>query len=147
MNFNRILVPTDFSASSERALRLAVGLARRDHGAIVLLHVAPFPVAFSGDFYGPLPVIDLQPTLDQIGKESRHLLERLAAQEVPQDVGWTPKVILGSPADEIGSEIEHGGYGLVVMGTHGRRGVSHVLLGSVAERVLRHSAVPVLVTR
>ena len=147
MMLNRILVPTDFSASADHALRLAVGLARRDGGSITLMHVAPFPIAFGGDFYGPMPILDLQPTLDQIGKESNHLLERLAKQEVPEDVKCALKVVLGAAADEIAMELEKGGYDLVVLGTHGRTGIPHMLLGSVAERVLRHSAVPVLVTR
>lgn len=147
MKMSRILVPTDFSAGSDHALRLAISMARKDLGSITLMHVAPFPPTVVGDVYGPMPMLDVEPVIAQIAAESRHLVARQAAQEIPSDVPWTPLVVMGFPADEISAQLERGGYDLVVMGTHGRRGLTHLFLGSVAERVLRHSPVPVLVTR
>ncbi len=146
MTFHRILVPTDFSPAADKAVALAVELARRDKGAITLFHVTPYPAPLITD-YGPLPIADFQPNLEEIGKQCRALLEREAGKAVPTDVPWTPKVVLGMPADEITTELQTGAYDVVVMGTHGRTGVSHLLLGSVAERVLRHATIPVLVTR
>ena len=147
MKLTRILVPTDFSPSSDNALRLAVSLAREKRASIALLHVAPFPVTTFADVYGAIPIADFEPLLTQIRKESRHMLDRQAGQEVPHDVECLPIVTHGAPVEEIAGEIARGGYELVVMGTHGRKGLTHALLGSVAERVLRHSPVPVLVTR
>lgn len=146
MKFSRILVPTDFSESSQHALQLAVRSVAEDGATLTLLHVAPLPAPYPTD-YGPIPVPVLLPNLAELEAESLKLLTAQAKGDIPEGMAWTPKSVLGVPADEIAREIEQGGYDLVVMGTHGRTGIRHLILGSVAERVLRSSKVPVLVTR
>ncbi len=145
MTLNRLLVPSDFSASSDHALQIAASLARGAQTHIMLLHVAQSPAAFVAPY--PMPVVDLPPSVEHVERESQHMLERQAARWIPADVPWSAKVVMGVAEQEIAAEVVRGGHDLVLMGTHGRTGLRHLLLGSVAEHVLRHCAVPVLVTR
>ena len=147
--FHHLLVPTDFSETAAHALRLAVRMAREQHAALTLLHVAPPPQAAGFDFpaFGaalPQAMVDLQ---QELMKERVHALDRLAHEEIPPDVRWDQRLREGYVPDEIRDELEAGTYDLLVMGTHGRTGLKHALLGSVTERVLRQCLVPVLVTR
>lgn len=147
MPFENILVPVDFSASAERALRLAVRLAR-GHARLTLLHVyEPPSVAMGLDLYGIAVPAELAAFSEELNAQCRHLLDRLAQQEIPADVDWRAMVMQGPPARTVLDALEVGGYDLAVMGTHGRGGLKRTLLGSVTETVLRHSPVPVLVTR
>ena len=130
-----ILHPTDFSKPSEYALRFACALARDYQARLVLLHVVEPPV-----YYGelgmsvPLPA-DFHETLHS---RLSHLL--------PADCGVPVETLLmeGNAAREILRVAEEQHCSLVVLGTHGRTGLSRVLLGSVAEDVIRHSRIPVL---
>ncbi len=147
--FHHLLVPTDFSDAAAHALRLAVRVARFNRARLTLLHVGTLPEAATFDFptYGvPMPqsLADLQRELQ---KERGHALERLAREEISEDIVWDPKLREGYPPEEILAEIKAGPYDLLVMGTHGHTGLKHALLGSVTERVLRKCGIPSLVTR
>jgi len=132
-----ILHPTDFSEPSDYALRLAVALAR-DHGArLVLLHVAAPPPAF----YSEAILIPAPPDPHE---EERQRLDRLA---VPGEVPTERRVVEGSPAEEVLRSAEDLGVDLIVMGTHGRTGLARLLMGSVAELVVRKAACPVLTVK
>ncbi|MFZ5478527.1 MAG: universal stress protein [Myxococcota bacterium] len=147
--FKSILVPVDFSETASHALRLAVQLARHGQGRLTLLHVglAPGVGVIGIETYG-IPVPDTFVQLhEQLAQERQHALERLAREEIPEDVVWRCKVREGFAPDEILAEAKSGGHDLVLMGTHGRTGVERVVLGSVTERVLRKAEIPVLVTR
>lgn len=149
MPFKELLVPIDFSASSVRALRMAVQLCRRGQGRITLLHVglAPGMGQFDLGAYG-VPIPDALVRIhEQAAIEQRHAIEKLAHEEVPEDVPWRAVVREGFPPDEILAEAKTGACDLLVMGTHGRSGLERVVLGSVTERVLRRAELPVLVTR
>lgn len=147
--FRHLLVPTDFSEAASHALRLAVRLARFNRARLTLLHVGTLPEAATFDFptYGvPMPesLVQLQREIQQ---ERGHALERLAREEIPEDITWDQKLREGFPPEEVLAELKAGPYDLLVMGTHGHTGLKHALLGSVTERVLRKCSVPVLVTR
>lgn len=149
MPFRSPLVPIDFSDGAVSALRLAVKLCRKGEGHITLLHVglAPGMGQFDLGAYG-VPVPDtLMQLHEQAAKEQQHALERLAREEIPEDVPWRAVLREGFPPDEILAEAKAGGHDLLVMGTHGRSGLERVVLGSVTERVLRKAELPVLVTR
>jgi nucleotide-binding universal stress UspA family protein len=130
-----ILHPTDFSKPSEYALRFACALARDYQAKLVLLHVVEPPV-----YYGELGMTVPLPT-----NFHEHLHERLM-KLVPADSGVTVETILieGSAAKEILRVAVDRHCDLIVLGTHGRTGLSRVLLGSVAEEVIRHTRLPVL---
>lgn len=147
--FSNLLVPTDFSENAAHALRLAVRMARHHAARLTLLHVGLLPQAATFDFplYGtPMPESLLQ-LQRELMAERAHVLARLAKEEVPDDVDWSPKLREGYPPEEILAEARGGSYDLLVMATHGHRGLKHALLGSVTERVLRQAPIPVLVTR
>lgn len=146
--FSSILVPIDFSEHSVNAVRLAVELARSFGSQITLLHVGVVPHVYSTELglagvAGPM----WSEMSQNVAREQRHRLEKLAAEEIPQPLVHGLVVREGFPPEEILSQVEQGGHDLVIMGTHGRTGFGRVLLGSVTERVLRDCAVPVMVTR
>ena len=130
-----ILHPTDFSKPSEYALRFACALARDYQARLLLLHVIEPPV-----YYGELGMTVPLPA------DFHESLEKRLSQLVPADCGIPVQIMLveGNAAGEIRRAAEEQHCSLVVLGTHGRTGLSRVLLGSVAEDVVRHSRVPVL---
>jgi len=133
-----ILHPTDFSDRSQLAFRLACALAR-DYGArLVLLHVAPIPVLVYGEGVVPPQPDDY---LEQLEEE----LHRLQAPDPSIHVEHRLKE--GDPVTEILEVAEETGADLVVMGTHGRTGLGRLLMGSVAEHVVRRASCPVLTVR
>ncbi len=146
--FSSILVPVDFSDGANHALRLAIRVARASKGSITLLHVGMAPGVPVVDTYG-VPVPPIFPEMvDDFAKERRHAIDRLAREEIPEDVPWRAVVRDGYPPEEIVAEAgSDAGYDLLVMGTHGRTGLARVVLGSVTERVLRSCPIPVLVTK
>lgn len=142
--FKKILVPIDFSAMSTEALRLAVSLVR-DGGEVALLNVGVLP---DPSLAGSAPNTSLM--LEIAGRMAASRGAALAAlrgREVPPDVPSSVHLRDGKPEIEIIAAAEELGCDLVVLGTHGRRGLEHFVLGSVAERVARGSTVPVMVTR
>lgn len=136
--FKNILVPTDFSPSAQRATELAIEMAKRFDASLTLLHVVEIPV-YTYDAFGP--TADL---LTPVQSAAETMMAALRAEVQAQVPRVSSEVRLGRPADEILAAIETTGADLVVIGTHGRRGVRRLLMGSVAERVVRFSTVPVL---
>ena len=147
MAFRKILVPVDFSDISVRALRLAVHLARHSGGEITLMHVGILPHIYSAELgmsggVGPL----FTQAGEEMAREQRHRMDKLAAEEIPETVHHRTVIREGYPPQEVLAQAQEGGHDVIVMGTHGRTGLTRVLLGSVAERVIRESPVPVLVS-
>lgn len=133
-----ILYPTDFSKASEDAFRFAVSLAR-DYGAtLTVLHVAEPPVVGYGE--GPVPFDPVQ------HKEAlRQRLHQLQAHDPQVKVDWD--LVEGHPTTEILRMADEIPCQVIVLGTHGRTGLSRVLLGSVAEQVLRGARCLVLTVK
>jgi nucleotide-binding universal stress UspA family protein len=146
--FTNLLVPIDFSEHSAIALRLAVRMARANRGHLTLLHVGLAPGVGSYDLGGyGVPVPDTLVRLhEEAAQEQEHALRKLGREEIPDDVAWRVVTREGAAPDEVLAEAREG-YDLLVMGTHGRGGLQRAFLGSVTERVLRSSPIPVLVTR
>lgn len=149
MNFTHILVPTDLSEPSLRALRLAVKMARHGRARLTLVHVVPPQVsALAAEVPGwtafdPELVNRWQQELEA---NAQHELQRIGKEEIPDDVPWVTEVVSGTVENVIVERCTALGCDLVTMGTVGRTGLPHLLLGSVAERVMARSPVPVLVT-
>lgn len=142
----RILWPTDFGDSSREAAKYAFSFADRFGAELHALHV----------------VEEIAPTLpeairhvatlpDDVLAKARALAEKELSASLPSDVAGARRVIRavrgGSPLVEILAYAEQNGIDLIVMGTHGRGGFSRLLIGSVAERVVRHALCPVLTVR
>ena len=141
--FTRILVPIDFGAASMAAYRTAVSLARSVRGSIHLLHVAkdPFVAVSTPELYG----IDWTAVQEGIARETKARLTALA--ETAVGITVTSEVVTGRAANAIIQVAEETSADLIVMGTHGRGGLGHLLLGSVAERVIRLATCPVMTVR
>jgi universal stress protein A len=127
----RILVPTDFSVASMRALRYAEELARRFAAEIVLVHVDE----------SLAPSSELAETRQAAAQKE---LEGLVALLRERGVPAHSVLRSGGPAEEVVATAKVENADLIVMGTHGRTGLAHVVMGSVAESVVRRSACPVL---
>jgi nucleotide-binding universal stress UspA family protein len=138
-----ILCPVDFSSTSERALDYAMALARRLDARVTLLHTYNLPSVLMPD--GVL--LPNAEALTTVSADHQQMLDRLAETRAGRLVPLTTKLRLGSPAQEVLAAIREETPDLVVMGTHGRTGLQHVLLGSIAERVVRASTVPVMTIR
>ena len=135
-----ILMPTDFSEASHRALEHATSLARRLGASLHLLHVVYFPLEAAASPEGYW--IDLDGVRKQMRDEAERQIKALAAS-LP-GIQVTTQVVEGtSPARAIAQVAKERPVQMIVMGTHGRGGVSHLLLGSVAERVVRTATCPV----
>ena len=135
--YDRILVPTDGSAEVERAVEYAVEFAREHDATIRTVYVV------NSASYGGLPMETawdgISDALRDEGAEAVERVEKLAG-----DVPVETAVLEGSPSRVIAEEARADDADLVIMGTHGRGGIDRLLLGSVAERVVRCSSVPVL---
>jgi nucleotide-binding universal stress UspA family protein len=140
--FRHILCPVDFSPSSRHAVDLAIELAARDGLGIVLLHVLDLPVAYVGEPSSHAVVADLD-------RGSTRMLDELAAEvRTKTSVPVVTRTRIGSPAAQTLTVLDsEDTFDLVVVGSHGRTGISRVLLGSVAEKLARHAPCPVLVAR
>jgi nucleotide-binding universal stress UspA family protein len=135
-----ILYPTDFSKPSEVAFQFACSMAR-DHGAqVIIMHVAP-PMIVAGEVMVPLPPEDYKA---QIWESFRKLQ---ATDPRARELRVETRLAEGDPAYEIVVAAKETGADLIVMGTHGRTGLSRLILGSVAEHVLRKSPCPVLTVK
>ncbi len=141
-NFKHILVPTDFEAPSTHALELAIGLARTFDADLTLLLVWDVPVyPYVGMMVdvGNLISNSEQAATKQLSEELRRVQERVPRARSLLRIGVPWREVVAS-ATALGAD-------LIVMGTHGRHGLPRVFLGSVAERVVRSSPVPVLTTQ
>lgn len=134
--FRHILVPTDFEDVAKHAADVACEIAERFGSKVTLMHVWTMPLPV----YAEAVVVPVDLVM--------RAAEEALAEEVKRIQGKCPKVgwvlLPGSPASAIVEGIAEHGCDLVVMGTHGRRGLPRALLGSVAERVVRTSPAPVL---
>jgi len=138
MNARKILCPTDFSTAGQTALEMATSLARDRGASLVIAHVEEPPMAYGGGelYYG-------------MDEPNREQLKKMLSEVLPTDpsVGCEHRLIVGSPATSIVYLAEKENVELIVMPTHGRTGVMRVLMGSVAEEVVRKAKCPVLTVK
>jgi nucleotide-binding universal stress UspA family protein len=147
--FNKILSATDFSEDSNLALSYAEELARRFNSELIVLHVdQPLPPVMVSPDMGP--VMDVG-AMTRIAEEQRLLAQKELDKIINRmrDSGLKARSLLkvGSPFLEVLHTAQSEGAELIVMGTHGRTGIAHVLMGSVAERVVQKAPCPVLTIR
>jgi nucleotide-binding universal stress UspA family protein len=139
--FERILVPTDFSSHAEEAVRYASELSRRFEAPLTIVHVydvTPYVLPETVPLYDTFQVGQLREEFEKQLVAVRQRAEQAGVKQVEA------RLLQGSPSVEIPRFAEEQQFGLIVMGTHGRTGLAHLLLGSVAEKVVRKAPCPVL---
>ena len=162
MEAQKIVVPIDYSAYSAPALQWGMSLAQKYGAQLLVLHVIPkaveevypegvssvSPMAsyYDGMAPGSRPFIT-QPIIVDLQENAVNQLERFASEHLSDAFPVEVKVTVGKPAAEILRVVHKEGADLIVMGTHGRTGLRHLLLGSVAEAVSRHAPCPVFTLR
>jgi nucleotide-binding universal stress UspA family protein len=138
MNAPKILFPTDFSTLSKTALDTATALARDRGAKLLIVHVQEPPIAYGGGefYYG-------------IKEPDRRDLQRMLQEVLPSDpvVGYEHRLIAGTPAEAIVNLAKTEAVDMIVLATHGRTGLFRLLMGSVAEAVVRRATCPVLTVK
>lgn len=135
MYAKKILFPTDFSHTGDAAMELATSLARDTGATLLIVHVEESPNVYAGgEFYYGIPN---PPT-----EELRRMLEEVKPRD--PSVAYEHRLVSGDPATTIVRLADSEGVDMIVMGTHGRTGIARLLMGSVAEAVVRHANCPVL---
>jgi nucleotide-binding universal stress UspA family protein len=146
-DIKKILVPVDFSESSIAALDYALYLARKFQASVEVLHVYD-PPYYVGDVLVQAPGRPGMPMNEYVREQAMTRLDEMV-ERVASSAGvpLERRLISGIPSQTILRRAQEDGVDAVVMGTHGRKGISHLLMGSVAEQVVRQSSVPVIIVR
>ncbi len=145
MAYQRILVPVDYSECSRAAVRSALEIAQKFGSSIDIVHVWDRPTYVSDVLMVGGQGQSQKSLVDLIRENAeKDMSEFLATLELPAGVTVSNRLISGEPASTIINELTHGNWDLVVVSTHGRTGLAHLLLGSVTEKLVRLSPVPVL---
>ncbi len=145
IKIKKILYPTDFSEPSKVALEYAAELAKQFGAELEILHVM-FDETQVVSFY--LPQVTMQSLSTDIETGSaKQLDEFIKSQPVLKGVNYTTKLIKGTPFIEITKHAKDTAADMIVIGTHGRTGLDHVLFGSTAEKVVRKAPCPVFTVR
>lgn len=142
--FKTILFATDFSESSDHAFQYALSLARKFDSLLGIIHVISEPVDLRG-FY--VPHISFDKLEEEIEEGARKMMEKFCRTHSQEYSKVESFVVPGIPYDEIIRKALEIGADLIVIGTHGRTGLDHVLFGSTAEKVVRKSTIPVMTIR
>jgi nucleotide-binding universal stress UspA family protein len=142
-SFRKILVPHDFSAGATHALKVAADLAERQSGRVTVPHVlTPF---YSGPGYPTRQEIDWTPPAEMVRDRQTRLQKVVEAALGRRAAKVTCRAVIGEATPAILDAAK--GMDLIVMATLGRTGLVRLLIGSVAEKVVRHAAIPVLTVR
>lgn len=144
MTFKTILFATDFSAGSDFAFQSALTMARKFDGKLIVIHIINEPVDLRG-FY--VPHISFDKLEEEIEQGAEKLMEKFCRTHMKDFNNYESFVFPGIPYDEIIKKAVEFNADLIILGTHGRTGLDHVLFGSTAEKVVRKSPVPVMTIR
>jgi glycine betaine transporter len=142
--FKRVLVPVDFSAHSVEATRVAADLARRFDGSLTLIHVYDPMIHALPEGFVLVPRTAIDKLFEAFGSQLESARRQALDAGAPR---VETKLIEGFVTAEIVEAAKRGEFDLIVMGTHGRTGMSHLVIGSIAERVVRLSHCPVLTVK
>lgn len=142
--FAKILLPTDFSECSAEAAGATRLLAERFGSRVVVLHVLDEPATLDPMFRGEIPLEMLRSRMEHFARET---MDAFLARHFSGFENFDTIFAAGIPYREIIGKARDVGADLIVIGTHGRTGVEHVIFGSTAEKVVRMSPCPVLSVR
>lgn len=134
--FKHLIVPTDFGEPAQAALDFAIDLAKTYDAKLTVLHVYGVPTVFYPDAVAW--------PLEELGRAAQASLDKAVAQVRERHKNTQGQVEVGDPRESILKFAKESGADMLVIGTHGRRGLAHLVLGSVAEWLVRMSPLPVL---
>ncbi len=141
LEIKRILFPVDFTENMSKILPYVLSVSEKYNAMIYLLHVVQDVAKWSGYYIPQFPFGQYH---SEALKGAKKALDRVCEDQLQSCPNFQKMILFGDPTQEILEFIESEGIGMVVMGTHGRKGLEHVLFGSVAENVVKKSPVPVL---
>jgi nucleotide-binding universal stress UspA family protein len=144
MNIKKILFPTDFSQGSLNALNYAVDLSKKYGAKLYMMHVI-YDIATSSGTY--VPHISMTEMYEELEAGAKKEMDRFGVDERKDLKDIEYKVIKGIPYEEILKFAKDDNIDMIVIGTHGRKGLDRMLFGSTAERIVRNSVCPVLTVR
>jgi len=141
----KILCPIDFSEHSLTALKIADEMAKTFHSELFIVNIIP-PIPSVPTPPHPF-VFDIPKYQDSLEINSKKSLDDIAKNKVSSDIKVNRIVALGDPSTEIIKIADENNVNLIVVATHGRTGLGHMIFGSVAEKIIRHASCPVLTKR
>jgi nucleotide-binding universal stress UspA family protein len=144
MEIKSILFPTDFSEGSAQALQYAVDMSKRYGAKLYVIHVI-YDIAKATGWY--VPHVSMDEMYKDIQEGAKKELERFGIEELAGVKNVERKVMTGVPHEEIINFVSTNRIDLIIMGTHGRKGIDKILFGSTAAQVVRHAPCPVLTVR
>ena len=145
MEMKKILFPCDVTENSSKILPYVLSVSEKYDSTIYLLHVVPDLQKWAKEY---ISHTSPYASLDMFKKEAlegaEKAIDRVCEEQLQSCPNFQRRVVSGDPATEILKTIETEDMDMVIMGTHGRKGLEHIILGSVAENVVRKSTVPVM---
>jgi nucleotide-binding universal stress UspA family protein len=145
VEIKKILFPVDFSESTQKVFPYVLAVVEKYKGKLILMYVAQ-DLAASG-MYSFVPHPSAESFTHEVLSGAKKAMDEMCenqADALKACPGYEKKIVTGDPATEIIKTIESENVDLVIMGTHGRKGLEHTIFGSVAENVVRKSPVPVM---
>ena len=142
--FNKILIAVDFSDNSNYAFDYALTLAKQFDAELTVMHVINEPIDLRG-FY--VPHISFEQLEKEIEAGAGGMMQKFCREKMGDFSNYLTCLVNGIPYEEIIRKAKEIGASLIVLGTHGRTGLDHIIFGSTAERVVRSSPCPVLSIR
>lgn len=137
----KILVPVDFSENSQKILQSAIHVAKKFDAALTVLFVVQSIDHYSGFYIPHIPISQFE---DEMVESANNKMRSFLEENMDQSVKYTSKVLIGDVSEEILKFAEVEKFELIVMGTHGYKGLEKVLFGSVAEKVVKRAPCAVL---
>ena len=142
VEIKKILFPCDFEESLSKILPYVLSVSGKYDSIIYLLHVIK-DLPLWGNYDMPYAMVnDLQNRTLEVSEKT---MDRICEEQLKNCQNLQRRITVGDPSNEILNTIESEGIDLVIMGTHGRKGLDHAIFGSVAEKVMKKSPVPVLI--
>jgi len=147
VNISSILWPSDGSEPSYKALDAAIELARKFKARLYALQVVHQVPTVTGAGFAPVAIqgFDVPLYEQELMKTAEKELHQTVSDKVPEEIEVTARVKIGIPAETITDFAKDNNISMIVMATHGRTGISHFMLGSVAEKTIRQSTIPTLI--
>ncbi len=144
MEIKSILFPTDFSEGSSQALQYAVDMSQKYGAKLYLIHVI-YDIAKASGWY--VPHVSVDQMYKDIVEGAKKELEKFGIEELSNLKNLERSVVMGVPHEEIINFVKKNKIDLIIMGTHGRKGIDRILFGSTASQVVRFAPCPVLTVR